>query len=82
MSQPVQSPRLARDVRKLLFAAGLACVAVVPAPAQTHLQIPAGTTGSLTSGAVPPGKTKKILADALTPKTRATLQAAMDSVGE
>jgi hypothetical protein len=82
MKHSVQSPLLGRDIRKLVFAAGLACVAVVPGHAQTHLQIPAGTTGTLTSGGAQPPKTKKILADALGPKTRATLQAAMDSMGD
>jgi hypothetical protein len=81
MNHSVQSPLLGRDIRKLIFAAGLACVAVAPVSAQTHVQIPAGTTSTLTGGTQPP-KTKKILAEALGPKTRATLQAAMDSMGE
>ena len=82
MKHSAQSPLLGRDIRKLIFAAGLACVAVAPASAQTHVQIPAGTTSPLTAGGTQPPKTKKILAEALGPKTRATLQAAMDSMGE
>jgi len=65
MNYSVQSPLLGRDIRKLIFAAGLA-----------------GTTSTLTAGGTQPPKTKKILAEALGPKTRATLQAAMDSMGE
>jgi hypothetical protein len=67
-------------VQNLLLAAGVACVAALPVQGQTQ-QIPAGTTGSLSSNSsTKPGtKQKKILHDALTPKTRATLQAAMDA---
>ena len=80
MNRPVQPLRLTRDIRKLLFAAGLACVAILPVTADQK-QIPAGTTGTLSSTGNQPPKTKKILAEALAPKTRATLQAAMDSQG-
>ncbi len=67
-------------VQNLLLAAGLACVAALPVQGQSQ-QIPAGTTGSLSSNssAKPGSKQKKILHDALTPKMRATLQAAMDA---
>ncbi len=81
MNSPVQTARFASDIRKLLFAAGLACVAIVPAVAQPQGQIPAGSTRSLAANGNQPPKTKKILAEALTPETRATLQAAMDSQG-
>ncbi len=68
-----------REVQALLLAAGLACVATLPVSAQT--QIPAGSTGGLSSNPTskPGTKQKKMLHDALTPKTRATLQAAMDA---
>ncbi len=81
MNSSVRPPYLVRDIRKLLFAAGLACVAVLPVSAQSQKQIPAGTTGTLASSGTQPPKTKRILAQALTPQTRATLQAAMDSQG-
>ena len=81
MNSSARPPHLVRDIRKLLFAAGMACVAILPASAQSQKQIPAGTTGSLASNGTQPPKTKRILAQALTPQTRATLQAAMDSQG-
>jgi hypothetical protein len=73
------SPSLPQDVRQLLFVAGFACVAMLPSRADNQ-QIPAGTIGSLTTKQAAPPKTKRILDDALTAKTRAALQAAMDSV--
>jgi hypothetical protein len=50
----------------------------VPLMAQSQ-QIPAGSTSGLATGSPAPAATKKILHDALTAKTRAKLQEAMDS---
>jgi hypothetical protein len=77
MSSQRAQPHL---VQKLILVAGLACVTALPIRAQSQ-QIPAGTTGSLGSGPTTKAgtKQKKILHDALTTKTRAKLQAAMDA---
>jgi hypothetical protein len=70
---------LSHTVRVLLVLVGLGCAAFVPGRADS-LQIPAGSTRSLTPSAPAPAKSKRILQDALTPTTRAKLQAAMDAI--
>ncbi len=69
---------LSHHLRALLLVAGLACVGLTSSRADSQ-QIPAGSTSNLTSTTPAPAKSKKILHDALTPSTRAKLQAAMDA---
>lgn len=69
---------LAHNLRAMLLVAGSACVGLTSSRADSQ-QIPAGSTSSLTSAKPAPAKSKKILHDALTPSTRAKLQAAMDA---
>jgi len=62
----------------LLLAVAAGCAGLMPVRGDSQ-QIPAGSTSSLTSSTPAPAKSKKILHDALTPSTRARLQAAMDA---